>query len=137
MCPPDSIREVRTDSAPAPVGPYSQGVRHDGLLFASGQIPLDPATGEIVGGGIEAQTRQVLANLRAILEAGGSGLQHALKVTVYLTDMGDFPRVNAIYAEAFDGDPAPARATVQVSALPLGAQVEIDAVARVVASESS
>ena len=137
MCPPNPIHEVRTDSAPAPVGPYSQGVRHDGLLFASGQIPLDPATGEIVGGGIEAQTRQVLANLRAILEAGGSGLKHALKVTVYLTDMADFPLVNAIYAEAFDGDPAPARATVQVSALPLGAHVEIDAVARVVKGESS
>lgn len=137
MCPPHRIREVRTDSAPAPVGPYSQGVRHDGLIFASGQIPLDPATGEIVGPGIEAQTRQVLTNLRAILEAGGSGLEHALKVTVYLTDMADFPLVNAIYAEAFDGDPAPARATVQVSALPLGAQVEIDAVARVVEGESA
>jgi 2-iminobutanoate/2-iminopropanoate deaminase len=131
MCPPQPIREVRTDAAPAPVGPYSQAVVHDGLLFASGQIPLDPATGKIVDGDVEAQTRRVIDNLRAVLEAGGSGLRHAIKVTIYLTDMADFPRVNAIYAEAFDGDPAPARATVQVAALPLGAAVEIDAIARI------
>lgn len=131
MCPPQAIREVRTDGAPAPVGPYSQAVVHDGLLYASGQIPLDPATGRLVDGDVEAQTRRVIANLRAVLEAGGSSLRQALKVTIYLTDIADFPRVNAIYAEAFDGRPSPARATVQVAALPLGAIVEIDAIARV------
>ena len=125
------IAEVRTDAAPAPVGPYSQAVIHEGLVYASGQIPLDPATGEIKGDDVETQTHQVVANLRAVLEAAGSGLRHAIKVTIYLADMGDFPKVNAIYAEAFDGDPAPARATVQVAALPLGAQVEIDAIARI------
>jgi len=131
MCPPQEIREVRTEAAPAPVGPYSQAVVHEGLLYASGQIPLDPATGRLVEGDIEVQTRQVLANLRAVLDAGGSSLRQALKVTIYLTDMADFPRVNALYAAAFDGQPSPARATVQVAALPLGAAVEIDAVARV------
>ena len=137
MCPPNSTIEIRTASAPAPVGPYSQAVRHGDLVFASGQIPLDPATGEIVDGDIEAQTHQVIANLRAVLEAGDSSLAHALKVTIYLTDMADFPRVNAIYAEAFDGDPAPARATVQVAALPLGVQVEIDAVGSIRTSTRS
>jgi 2-iminobutanoate/2-iminopropanoate deaminase len=131
MCPPRSIQEVRTEAAPAPVGPYSQAVVHEGLLYASGQIPLDPETGKVVEGDVEAQTRRVIANLRAVLEAGGSGLRHALKVTIYLTDIADFPRVNALYAEAFDGDPAPARATVQVAALPLGVAVEIDAIARI------
>ncbi len=128
----DPIREVRTDAAPAPVGPYSQAVAHGGLLYASGQIPLVPETGQLVEGDAEAQTRQVLANLGAVLRAGGSGFEHALKVTIYLTDIADFPRVNALYAEAFSGDPAPARATVQVAALPLGAAVEMDAVARIV-----
>ncbi len=123
------IEEVRTDRAPAPVGPYSQAVTHGGLLYASGQIPLDPATGKIVEGEIEEQTRRVIANLAAVLEAGGSDLRRVLKATVYLTDLSLFPRVNAIYAEAFTGDPAPARATVQVAALPLGVGVEIDAVA--------
>ena len=127
--PPTPITEIRTEAAPAPVGPYSQAVVHAGLLHASGQIPLDPATGKIVAGDIEAQTRRVLANLRAVLEAGGSSLRRALKVTIYLADIADFPRVNALYADAFDGTPAPARATVQVAALPLGASIEIDAVA--------
>ena len=127
----DSIREIRTEAAPAPVGPYSQAVAHGGLVYASGQIPLVPETGEIVEGDVEAQTRQVLANLGAVLRAGGSDFEHALKVTIYLTDIADFPRVNALYAEAFSGDPAPARATVQVAALPLGASVEMDAIARI------
>ena len=131
MCPPQPILEVRTDDAPSPVGPYSQAVLHEGLLYASGQIPLDPATGKVVEGDVEAQTRRVIANLRAVLEAGGSGLRQALKVTIYLTDLADFARVNALYAEAFDGNPAPARATVQVAALPLGVAVEMDAIARV------
>ncbi|MBJ21548.1 MAG: RidA family protein [bacterium] len=120
---------MRTGSAPAPVGPYSQGIRSGDLIFASGQIPLDPVTGEIVQGEIEDETRQVLANLRAVLEAAGSGMDRVVKATVYLTDLGLFPRVNTIYAEAFDATPAPARVTVGVDALPLGAQVEIDAIA--------
>lgn len=124
------IREVRTDSAPAPVGPYSQAVVHAGLVFASGQIPLDPATGKLVSGEIETQTEQVIENLVQVLRAADSGLDQVLKTTVYLTDLSLFPRVNAVYAKHFDGDPAPARATVQVAALPLGADVEIDAIAR-------
>jgi 2-iminobutanoate/2-iminopropanoate deaminase len=121
--------EIQTEGAPAPVGPYSQAIQFGDLLFVSGQIPLDPATAKIVPGEIEDETRQVLGNLKAILEAADSSLANVLKATVYLTDMSLFPRVNAIYAEAFDADPAPARATVEVAALPLGARVEIDAVA--------
>jgi 2-iminobutanoate/2-iminopropanoate deaminase len=121
--------EVRAESAPAPVGPYSQAIRLGGLVFVSGQIPLDPETGARVSGGIEDETRRVLANLRAVLEAAGSDLARVVKTTVYLTDMSVFPRVNAVYAEAFETEPAPARATVEVSALPLGARVEIDAIA--------
>ncbi len=124
------MREVRTDRAPAPVGPYSQAVEDGGLVFVSGQIPLDPATGALVEGDIEAQTEQVLENLRAVLEAAGSALDRVLRTTVYLVDLGLFPRVNAVYARHFPSEPAPARATVGVAALPLGAQVEIDAVAR-------
>ena len=126
-----SDRAVRTDEAPAPVGPYSQAIVHQGLVYASGQIPLDPATGEIVSGEIEDQTRRVLDNLRAILEAAGSGLGGVLRTTIYLTDMGTFSRVNAVYAEYFASEPSPARATVGVAALPLGAAVEIDAIAAV------
>ncbi len=121
--------EVRTDDAPAPVGPYSQAIRLNDLVFVSGQIPLDPKTGKLVGGEIEDETRQVLSNLKAVLEASGASLASVVKATVYLTDMSLFPRVNAVYAEFFDADPAPARATVEVSALPLGAHVEIDAIA--------
>lgn len=121
--------EIRTDAAPAPVGPYSQAIRLDDLVFVSGQIPLDPETGEIVSGEIEDETRQVLHNLKAVLEASGANLSSVVKTTVYLTDMSLFPRINAVYAEAFDAEPAPARATVEVSALPLGAHVEIDAIA--------
>jgi len=121
--------EIRTEAAPAPVGPYSQAIGLNGLVFVSGQIPLDPKTGEIVRGEIEDETRQVLANLKAVLEASRSELSCVVKATVYLTDMSLFPRINAVYAEAFDTDPAHARATVEVSALPLGAHVEIDAIA--------
>ena len=113
------------------MGPYSQAVRAGEFVFASGQIPLDPATGKIVTGEIEDEARQVLANLAAVLEAAGSGLERVVKATVYLTDLSLFPRVNTIYAEAFRFDPAPAHVTIGVSALPLGAQVEIDAVALV------
>jgi reactive intermediate/imine deaminase len=124
-----SAKELRTGAAPAPVGPYSQAVEHAGLLFLSGQIPLDPATGRLVPGDIEAQTRRVLANLRAVLEAGGASLAHVVRTSIYLIDLADFPRVNAVYAEHFTDEPRPARSTVQVAALPLGAAIEIDAIA--------
>jgi 2-iminobutanoate/2-iminopropanoate deaminase len=123
------VKEARSDGAPAPVGPYSQAVEHDGWIFASGQIPLDPASGELVAGEIEDQTRQVLANLRAVLEAAGAELHDVVRTTIYLIDLSHFPRVNAVYAEHFTGEPRPARATVQVAALPLGAAIEIDAIA--------
>ncbi len=122
-------KEVRTDAAPAPVGPYSQAIQANGLIFASGQIPLDPATGKLVEGEIEAQAERVIANLRAVLEAGGSSLEQVVRTTVYLVDLSLFPRVNEIYAKHFTGDPSPARATVEVAGLPLGVGIEIDAIA--------
>ena len=121
---------IRSEQAPDPVGPYSQAIHSGDLLFLSGQIPLDPATGEIVAGEIEDQTHRVLTNLAAVLEAAGSSLGQVVKTTVYMTDLSLFPRMNAVYSEYFSGDPAPARATVQVAALPLGSAVEIDAIAR-------
>ena len=124
------MRGVRSDSAPAPVGPYSAAVVQDGWVYASGQIPLDPASGVLVEGEIEVQVEQVLANLTAVLEAAGSSLSRVVKTTVYVTDLALFARVNAVYARHFTSEPFPARATVQVSALPLGAEVEIDAIAR-------
>jgi 2-iminobutanoate/2-iminopropanoate deaminase len=124
-----SPRAVQTDRAPAPVGPYSQAVATGRWVFASGQIPLGP-DGVLVQGDIEAQTEQVLTNLAAVLEAAGGSLANVVKTTVYLIDLAEFPRMNETYARHFTGDPAPARATVAVSALPLGARVEIDAVAR-------
>ncbi len=125
------MREIRTDAAPRPVGPYSQALAHNGLLFLSGQIPIDPATGSLVDGEIEAQTQQVIANLSNVLEAAGSSLQQVLRTTVYLVDLSLFARVNAVYAEHFSGTPHPARVTIQAAALPLGAQVEIDAIASI------
>lgn len=119
---------IRTGKAPAAIGPYSQGIRAGGLLFCSGQIPLDPATGKMVGGGIEAQTERVLLNLEAVLEAGGASLASVVKTTVYMTDLADFPAMNAVYGRFFPHDP-PARATIQAAKLPAGALVEIDAVA--------
>ncbi|MBW2362547.1 MAG: RidA family protein [Deltaproteobacteria bacterium] len=124
------MREVRTQAAPAPVGPYSQAIEHDGWIFVSGQIPLDPESGELVGDDAATQTRQVLANLQAVLEAAGVGLGDVVRTTIYLTDLGAFQAVNGVYADAFDATPQPARATLQVAALPLGAQVEIDAIAK-------
>ena len=126
-----TLRAVRTSAAPAPVGPYSQAVVAGGFVFASGQIPLDPATGKLVGGEIEAQTERVLDSLRAVLEAAGSSLDRVVRASVYLVDLAAFPRVNAVYARYFVSDPKPARSTVQVAALPLGAQVEIDVIAEV------
>jgi 2-iminobutanoate/2-iminopropanoate deaminase len=125
------LEAVSTGDAPAPVGPYSQAIVHQGLVYASGQIPLDPRSGALVEGEIEAQTEQVLANLAAVLRAAGSGLDRVLRTTIYVTDLSLFARVNAVYARAFGGEPAPARATVQVAALPLGAQIEIDAIAAI------
>jgi 2-iminobutanoate/2-iminopropanoate deaminase len=125
------VEEIRTSQAPEPVGPYSQAVRQGEWIFASGQIPLDPATQELVSGEIEEEAEQVIANLSAVLRSGGSSLENVLRTTVYLTDLSLFPRVNAVYARHFTGSPAPARATLQVAALPLGARVEIDAIALV------
>ena len=121
-------KTVRTDKAPAAIGPYSQGVLCGGFLFCAGQIPLDPATGKMVDGGIEAQTGRVLRNLEAVLAAGGASLASVVKTTVYLADLGDFPAMNAVYGKFFPADP-PARATVQAAKLPAGALVEIDAIA--------
>lgn len=125
-----SIKAIQTDDAPAAIGPYSQGIIANGLLFTAGQIALDPATGQVVPGDVVAQTQRVLANLRAILDAAGASWRDVVKTTVYLFDMNDFPVVNEAYAAAM-GDARPARSTVQVSALPRGVLVEIDAVVRI------
>lgn len=119
-----------TDRAPAAIGPYSQAVSVDGWLFTSGQIGLDPETGEVVGGGFEAQARRVLANLEAVLASAGCTFQDVVKATIYVTDLAHFPRLNELYGEAL-GAHRPARSTVQVAALPKGVEVEIDLVARV------
>ena len=119
---------VKTDKAPAAIGPYSQGIRSGGFLFCSGQIPLDPATGKMVEGGIKVQTERVLQNLEAVLTSGGASLRSVVKTTVYLVDLVDFPAMNGVYGTFFPENP-PARATVQVAKLPAGALVEIDAVA--------
>lgn len=121
-------KHVSTSEAPAPIGPYSQAVISGGLLFSSGQIALDPATGEMVEGGVEAQTERVLENLRAVLGAAKMGLDNVVKTTVYLADMGDFPAMNEVYAR-YLGKRTPARTTIQAGALPKGARVEIDVVA--------
>lgn len=120
---------ILTAAAPAPIGPYNQAIRAGDLLFCSGQIPLDVATGELVAGDIAAQTRQVLKNISAVLEAAGTAFASVVKTTIFLVDMGDFAAVNAVYGEAFGGDGAPARSTVAVAALPKGARVEIEVVA--------
>jgi 2-iminobutanoate/2-iminopropanoate deaminase len=119
---------VSTAAAPAAIGPYSQAIRANGMLFCSGQVALDPTTKQVVAGGVEPQTRQVLKNLEAVLVAGGASFAHVVKTTIFLADMDDFQAVNAIYAECFTSHP-PARATVQVSRLPLDVRVEIDAIA--------
>ncbi len=124
------IETVATSGAPRAIGPYSQALRAGGFLFTAGQVGFDPATGELVDGGISQETRQVLQNIRAILEAGGSGLAQVVKTTVFLVDMADFAAMTEVYAEAF-GTHRPARSTVAVAALPRGARVEIEAVAAI------
>lgn len=120
---------VSTDGAPKAIGPYSQATIADDVVYTAGQIALDPATGEIVAGGVSEQTERVFANLAAILQAAGTSLASVVKTTVYLTDMNDFRAMNEVYARAF-GDHRPARSTVAVAALPRGVSVEIDVIAR-------
>ena len=119
---------IATTEAPGAVGPYSQGVAIDGMVFTAGQIPIDPATGKVAATSIEDQTRQVLRNVDAVLRAAGSGLHRVVKMTVFMTDLGDFQAMNGVYSEFFPADP-PARSAVQVVALPLGVQIEMEAVA--------
>jgi 2-iminobutanoate/2-iminopropanoate deaminase len=119
---------IQTDKAPKAIGPYSQAIRTDAFVYTAGQIGLDPATMELVPGGVEEQTRQVLTNLRHVLEAAGTDLSHVVKTLVFLQDMNDFPKMNAVYAEFFGENP-PARSTVAVAGLPKGGLVEIEAVA--------
>jgi len=121
---------VRTDEAPKAIGPYEQGIKVNDFLFTSGQIAIDPKTGKLIEGDIAAQTRRVLENLKAVLRAGGTSLDRVVKATVYLADMKDFQRMNEVYAE-YLGEVKPARSTVGVAKLPLGALVEIELVAQV------
>jgi 2-iminobutanoate/2-iminopropanoate deaminase len=123
------VREIiKTERAPAAIGPYSQAVRAGGFVFASGQIPLDPQTGSMVEGGISEQTEQVMRNLGAVLEAAGTGLKSVVKTTVFLADMNDFAAMNEVYGRYFEKNP-PARATVQAARLPRDARVEIEVIA--------
>lgn len=129
MARPTRHRPIATERAPKPVGPYSQAVVFDRLVFCSGQLGFDPSSGELAEG-VEAQTRHALQNIARVLEAANSGLEHIVKATVFVTDMRDFPIVNRVYGECL-GDNRPARSTVQVAALPLGALVEIEVIAYV------
>ena len=122
------MKQINTKNAPAAIGPYSQAVSSGGFIFVSGQLPIDPATGEFPEGGVEAQTRQSLSNIKSILEEAGSGLDRVLKTTVLLADMGDFAAMNGVYAEFF-GTPYPARCAFAVKTLPKGALVEIECMA--------
>jgi 2-iminobutanoate/2-iminopropanoate deaminase len=119
---------VATTEAPGAVGPYSQAIRTENLVFTAGQVPINPASGKVEGETIEEQTRQVLSNIDAVLRAAGSSLNRVVKMTVFMTDLGDFQSMNGVYAEFFPVDP-PARSAVQVVALPLGVQIEMEAVA--------
>jgi 2-iminobutanoate/2-iminopropanoate deaminase len=125
-----SVKTVQTDKAPAAIGPYSQGIVANGFLFTAGQIPIDPATGQVSTGNVAAQTERVMSNLAAVLATVNATWKDVVKTTVYLHDMNDFPTVNEVYGKAL-GDARPARSTVQVSALPRGVLVEIDAVVAV------
>lgn len=119
---------INTDAAPKAIGPYSQAIMVDGFLYTSGQIAIDPATGELVEGGIEAQTERVLENIKAILKAAGMDLNNVIKTTVFVTNMGDFAKINKIYGRYFKDNP-PARSLVEVKSLPKGALIEIEVVA--------
>jgi len=125
---PSSKKVIFTDNAPKPIGPYSQGITIDSLIFVSGQIPIDPKTNQVVKGDIKDQTRQVLENIKNILEAAGSSLDKVVKVTVFLKDLSLFNEFNQVYGEYFKGNP-PARTTVEVSNLPKGVLIEIEAIA--------
>jgi 2-iminobutanoate/2-iminopropanoate deaminase len=124
------MKPITSQLAPKAIGPYSQAIETTGVrtVYCSGQIPLDPATGELVAGGIEEQTSRALENLSAVLAAAGAGFQHVVKTTVFLTDLSEFPKMNEVYGRAFGQSP-PARSTIQVAALPRGARVEIEAIA--------
>ena len=125
-----SIQAIETKFAPKPVGPYNQAVLVENCLYCSGQIALDPSTGEMIGNGnIEEETRQVLKNLMAVVEAAGGENSNVIRTTIYLTDLNDFAKVNAIYAETFGGSASPARACVEVSNLPKGGKIEVDCIA--------
>ncbi|GAE86795.1 RidA family protein [Acetivibrio straminisolvens] len=123
-----SIEVIKTDKAPEAIGPYSQAIVAGSFVYTSGQIPINPQTGEVVGGGIEEQTEQVLKNLKNVLEAAGSGLNKVVKTTVFIKDMDSFAKINEIYAKYFS-EPYPARSCVEVSKLPKGVLIEIEAVA--------
>jgi len=122
---------IETSNAPGAIGPYSQGMRTGGLLFTSGQLPIDPTTGKMVEGSVADCAHQAIKNLRAVIEAAGGGLGDVVKTTVFLKDIGDFQEVNTVYAEYFDA-PFPARSAFQVAALPLGADLEIEAVVAII-----
>ncbi len=124
-----SVKSISTDAAPAAIGPYSQATIAGGFLFTAGQIPLDPASGEVVAGGVEVQAKQVMANLAAVLAKAGVGWGDVVKTTVFLHDMADFPKFNEVYAAAL-GAARPARSTVQVAALPRGVAVEVELIAK-------
>ena len=125
-----AIEPIETNSAPKPVGPYNQAILVENWLYCSGQIALDPSTGVMIGNGnIEEETRQVLKNLMAVVEAAGGESSNVIRTTIYLTDLNDFAKVNAIYAETFGGSASPARACVEVSNLPKGGKIEIDCIA--------
>jgi len=121
-------RAIHTDAAPKAIGPYSQAIRAGALVYTAGQVPIDPAIGKLIEGGVAEQTRQVLNNVKAILEAAGTSIDRVIKTTVFMSDLSQFSAMNAVYAEFFPSNP-PARSTVQVAALPLGALVEIEAIA--------
>ena len=123
-------RIIKTTNAPEPIGPYNQAVKSGHLIFTAGQIPINPATGSLVDGGIREQSIQVMENLKAVLEADGCTLEDVIKSTVFLCDMADFPEFNTVYAEYFGDETAPARSTVAVAGLPKGARVEIELVAK-------
>lgn len=126
------IKIIKTDQAPNPVGPYNQATVFNGLVYTAGQIAIDPATNEVVHGDVQAQTRLVMNNLKAVLQSAGSDFSHVIKTTIFIKDMTDFAKVNSVYAEYFDEATAPSRSTVEVSGLPKDVLVEIDCIAEVI-----